>query len=85
MGDSGQFSPSLLLTVVSVCFAEKRKLEAEKIRSKYPDRVPVSCASCRAEFERTRCPARTHSSWANLQVIVERAKRSRVPDIDKRK
>ena len=36
----------MLIVVVPVCIAEKRKMEAEKIRSKYPDRVPVSCISC---------------------------------------
>ena len=39
-------------------FAEKRKSEAERIRSKYPDRVPVIC---------------------------EKADRSDIPDIDKKK
>lgn len=39
-------------------FAEKRKSEAERIRAKYPDRVPVIC---------------------------EKADRSDIPDIDKKK
>jgi len=40
------------------CYAEKRKAEAERIRAKYPDRVPVIC---------------------------EKADRSDIPDIDKKK
>lgn len=40
------------------CNTEKRKSEAERIRSKYPDRVPVIC---------------------------EKADRSDIPDIDKKK
>ena len=39
-------------------FTEKRKSEAERIRAKYPDRVPVIC---------------------------EKADRSDIPDIDKKK
>jgi GABA(A) receptor-associated protein len=42
----------------SLHHAEKRKSEAERIRSKYPDRVPVIC---------------------------EKADRSDIPDIDKKK
>ena len=45
-------------TNVSPIFTEKRKSEADRIRSKYPDRVPVIC---------------------------EKAERSDVPDIDKKK
>lgn len=41
-----------------ICFPEKRKSEAERIRAKYPDRVPVIC---------------------------EKADRSDIPDIDKKK
>ena len=44
--------------LVSSSFTEKRKSEAERIRSKYPDRVPVIC---------------------------EKADRSDIPDIDKKK
>ena len=46
-------------TLCNCClFAEKRKSEAERIRAKYPDRVPVIC---------------------------EKADRSDIPDIDKKK
>lgn len=50
-----------VLTRTSPCFfcsTEKRKSEAERIRAKYPDRVPVIC---------------------------EKADRSDIPDIDKKK
>lgn len=62
--------------------AEKRQAEAARIRDKYPDRIPVSgpglpvvppvwlsCAQA--------CPI--------LQVIVEKAEKSDIPDIDKKK
>ncbi len=45
-------------TIISPIPVEKRKSEAERIRSKYPDRVPVIC---------------------------EKADRSDIPDIDKKK
>jgi len=41
-----------------VCCADRRKSEAERIRAKYPDRIPVIC---------------------------EKADRSDIPDIDKKK
>ncbi len=44
--------------LIMVCAVEKRKSEAERIRAKYPDRVPVIC---------------------------EKADRSDIPDIDKKK
>ncbi|KAL5223394.1 hypothetical protein ABZP36_028107 [Zizania latifolia] len=40
------------------CFTERRQAEANRIREKYPDRIPV---------------------------IVEKAERSDIPDIDKKK
>jgi len=40
-----------------VCVTEKRQSEADRIREKYPDRIPV---------------------------IVEKAERSDIPDIDKK-
>ncbi|RLN72518.1 hypothetical protein BBJ28_00009488 [Nothophytophthora sp. Chile5] len=49
-------------------FTEKRQAEAQRIRSKYPDRIPV------------RAPL-----WYELLVICEKADRSDIPDIDKKK
>lgn len=49
---------SFSLTLLSLVASEKRKSEAERIRAKYPDRVPVIC---------------------------EKADRSDIPDIDKKK
>ncbi|KAG8086912.1 hypothetical protein GUJ93_ZPchr0010g8182 [Zizania palustris] len=46
------------LIIFVLCFTERRQAEANRIREKYPDRIPV---------------------------IVEKAERSDVPDIDKKK
>ena len=48
----------LFIALPRTSFTEKRKSEAERIRAKYPDRVPVIC---------------------------EKADRSDIPDIDKKK
>jgi GABA(A) receptor-associated protein len=57
--------------------AEKRKGEAARIRDKYPDRIPVTA------------PSTLHASGpirrTDAQVIVEKAEKSDVPDIDKKK
>lgn len=34
---------SVLIALISLIFLEKRKAEAERIRQKYPDRIPVRC------------------------------------------
>lgn len=34
---------SELIVPISLIFPEKRKAEAERIRQKYPDRIPVRC------------------------------------------
>jgi hypothetical protein len=38
----GQSTISIFLSLVPYTFLEKRKAEAERIRQKYPDRIPVS-------------------------------------------
>ena len=50
--------PNLVCLLLFLSVTEKRKSEAERIRAKYPDRVPVIC---------------------------EKADRSDIPDIDKKK
>lgn len=57
---SESFAHILLTSSLLLCntYTEKRKSEAERIRAKYPDRVPVIC---------------------------EKADRSDIPDIDKKK
>jgi GABA(A) receptor-associated protein len=53
---------------------DKRKAEAERIRQKYPDRIPVCSAS--------QCLA---GRQADFQVICEKAEKSDIPTIDKKK
>lgn len=68
------------------CFiiAERRHAESSRIREKYPDRVPVS-------FESLLNPKPLLPSivlrltMLCFQVIVEKAERTDVPDIDKKK
>eukprot|EP00532_Pseudo-nitzschia_australis_P014044 CAMPEP_0168225880 /NCGR_PEP_ID=MMETSP0140_2-20121125/13039_1 /TAXON_ID=44445 /ORGANISM="Pseudo-nitzschia australis, Strain 10249 10 AB" /LENGTH=143 /DNA_ID=CAMNT_0008156777 /DNA_START=276 /DNA_END=707 /DNA_ORIENTATION=- len=55
---------------------EKRKSEAERIRAKYPDRVPVICEKA----DRSDIP-----DIDRVPVICEKADRSDIPDIDKKK
>jgi hypothetical protein len=74
-----------------VCATEKRQAEAARIRDKYPDRIPVGA------WNRQRClgwslgPGQQQLSWHQhtsmllLQVIVEKAEKSDIPDIDKKK
>jgi GABA(A) receptor-associated protein len=49
---------------------EKRKAEAERIRQKYTDRIPVSAVP---------------SVMSNLKVICEKVEKSDIPTIDKKK
>ena len=77
-------------------FTEKRKAEAERIRQKYPDRIPV-----RIQISILA----THRTWSGLwnskgysrrgpkililcvspQVICEKADKTDIPTIDKKK
>lgn len=77
---------------------EKRKAEAERIRQKYADRIPVSLHLC---FSRWRyspislpCSWRTSSAWCpsilanhrpTTQVICEKVEKSDIATIDKKK
>ncbi|KAI6006019.1 autophagy-related protein 8 precursor [Pisolithus albus] len=55
---------------------EKRKQEAERIRQKYPDRIPVSIR---------HIAGRGINGGAGFQVICEKADRTDIPTIDKKK
>jgi GABA(A) receptor-associated protein len=70
---------------VAFC-AAKRRAEAQRIREKFTDRIPVRSGSAQL-FRRLFSPwYRTQrASAAVLQVIVEKAPRSDIPDIDKKK
>lgn len=59
---------------------EKRKAEAERIRQKYPDRIPVSqvCYDKTNKFPR-------RLMHIHIQVICEKADRTDIPLIDKKK
>ena len=65
---------------------ERRQAEANRIREKYPDRIPVSFYSCWyiQLFFHDRCDL-IQSGFLVIQVIVEKAERSDIPDIDKKK
>ena len=52
-----------------------RKAEAERIRQKYPDRIPVCGFSCVSRVPSDHGP----------QVICEKADRTDIPTIDKKK
>lgn len=58
---------------------EKRKAEAERIRQKYNDRIPVSAACLPRSLALSR---RTDSS---VQVICEKVEKSDIATIDKKK
>lgn len=62
---------------------EKRQAEAARIREKYPDRIPVWM---RILYLLSRkCNTFSLLYLKFVQVIVERAEKSDVPDIDKKK
>jgi len=72
---------------------EKRKAEAERIRQKYADRIPVSCG---ALFRRSAALLRQRRGLLPFnrrvlmfgfafQVICEKAEKSDIPTIDKKK
>jgi hypothetical protein len=78
-GRSVTTGPDLGLSDV---FAEKRQAEAARIRDKYPDRIPVSLmhtVSCLC------WPTCADVGLLSMQVIVEKAEKSDIPDIDKKK
>ncbi len=77
-----------ILTLLS-SLAEKRQAEAARIRDKYPDRIPVSIQPCfwfpfHMSF-RSAALGSTEVIRSSLQVIVEKAEKSDIPDIDKKK
>lgn len=55
--------------------ADQRKQEAEKIRVKYPERIPVGYFQAFFSL----------FSYPFFKVVVERVPKSQIPDIDKRK
>ena len=65
--------------IIFYLFIEQRKQEAEKIRVKYPERIPVNDLLLFFFFK--------HFSLMFYfnQVVVERVPKSQIPDIDKRK
>lgn len=81
-----QIFHSVLTTLVHDHPAEKRQAEASRIRDKYPDRIPVrgkqwlACGvGFGAKFENF------DMCYLSAQVIVEKAEKSDIPDIDKKK
>jgi GABA(A) receptor-associated protein len=69
---------------------EKRKSEAERIRAKYPDRIPVSveincCLICHVRLIDVGLKISCRMPLLHDQVICEKADRSDIPDIDKKK
>ncbi len=76
------------LTLLSL-LAEKRQAEAARIRDKYPDRIPVSIQPCFCFLFpmslRSAALGNTKVISSSLQVIVEKAEKSDIPDIDKKK
>lgn len=77
-----------MVPFLAAAFADKRKAEAARIKEKYPDRIPVS-AFFSANGLLGRRNLVTFGSrvppFLELQVIVEKAERSDIPDIDKKK
>ena len=70
---------------LSLSSAEKRQAEAARIRDKYPDRIPVSICLLPSCFWYTSPMPVQAAYLALLQVIVEKAEKSEIPDIDKKK
>lgn len=72
------------------CLTERRQAEAARIREKYPDRIPVMIFntinfifnSILGDYLVGLCHIITLYAF---QVIVEKAERSDIPDIDKKK
>ena len=74
--------------------AEKRKAEAERIRQKYPDRIPVSGNvpfsrvenySVMMEQDSLSQSYGSRADASSSQVICEKAEKSDIPTIDKKK
>ena len=69
--------------------SERRQAEASRIREKYPDRIPVRLYSidciCVYLFIFFSFEALLFKYGNSVQVIVEKADRSDIPDIDKKK
>jgi hypothetical protein len=65
-----------LIVFIALVNPEKRKAEAERIRQKYPDRIPVRL-----------CLYRSPEMMYNVyeKVICEKADRTDIPTIDKKK
>lgn len=67
-------------------FSERRQAEAARIREKYPDRIPViNLILCFYLYAYMYRFVLFFHSCSALQVIVEKAERSDIPDIDKKK
>lgn len=74
---------------------EKRKAEAERIRQKYADRIPVSIFDSRGfppkeggwlkPNSRTLTACSVANGLVNLQVICEKVEKSDIATIDKKK
>ncbi|KAK9207524.1 hypothetical protein WN943_017813 [Citrus x changshan-huyou] len=66
---------------------EKRRAEAERIREKYPDRIPISEISSQSVSHLLVSSVLGPPSMlcVLVQVIVEKAERSDIPTIDKKK
>ena len=63
---------------------ERRREEGERIRKKYPDRVPVRLARLLMNFHHTNF--KTFIAFlCSIKIIVEKAPKSRICDLDKRK
>ena len=72
----------------ALLLAEKRQAEAARIRDKYPDRIPVRLRVLGRWIDRASLfgPSLRHSrTCPRAQVIVEKADKSDIPDIDKKK
>lgn len=61
---------------------EKRRAEGEKIRKKYPDRVPVGLSAHDPTIDD---PSPRLTRLNRFQVIVEKAPKARIGDLDKKK
>lgn len=60
---------------------EKRKAEAERIRQKYNDRIPVRLPACPCSIS----PFPQNSVANSIQVICEKVEKSDIATIDKKK
>jgi GABA(A) receptor-associated protein len=75
--------PPFVILYPNFANVEKRKQEAERIRTKYNDRIPVSILAC-LFWTAVTCPIRTEK-FRLLQVICEKVDKSDIEDIDKKK